>query len=85
MSWFWPDNQFDRINLKLDDIRRRLIKMSASQEQFDADLKTLTDSIVTLIAAVEALPKTDLTAEDQAVKDAAAAVQAELEKLNPPA
>lgn len=87
MSWFPFLNPFTGVNRKLDDLKRRLIKMSVDQAQFDADLKILTDAIVALIAAVDKLleSKTDFTAEDTAVKDAAAAVAAELEKINPPA
>ena len=69
---------------ELREIRKELSKMAISQAQFDVDLKALTDAITALIAAVEALPKGDLSAEDQSVIDAAAAVQAELNKIVPP-
>lgn len=87
MNWvrhLWP---FYGINVKLDDLKRRLIQVSVNEEQFGADLKILTDAIVELIAAVDKLleSRPDLTDEDQAVKDAAASVRAELDKINPPA
>ncbi len=63
--------------------------MAITQDQFDIDLKALTDSIGTLIAAVDAalanIAPADLTAEDTAVQAAAASVADELAKLTPPA
>ena len=59
--------------------------MSVNQEQFDADLQDLVQKVGALITAVNNLPPTtDFTAEDSEVKQAAADVQAELDKLNPP-
>jgi chromosome segregation ATPase len=84
----FSSRQLDRIEQTQHEIIRRLQAVAISQEQFDTDLKALTDSITALIAAVEAAiaakPPADLTAEDQAVQDAAQQVSDELAKLNPP-
>lgn len=55
------------------------------QATFDADLAALVDAINSLIAAAEgrAVSAPDLSNEDQAIQDAAAAVAAELEKFTP--
>jgi hypothetical protein len=76
-------------NVQLQRIERKLNAMAITQDQFDTDLKALTDGITALIAAVEAAiaarPPADLTAEDTAVQEAAAAVADEVAKLAPPA
>lgn len=70
---------------QLDRIEGKVDQLTIDQATFDTDLAALVASINTLVAAVEALPQTDLTAEDQSVKDAAQAVSDELAKLTPPA
>lgn len=57
--------------------------MAIDQATFDADLGGLVSAVNDLITAVQALPQTDLSAEDQAVQSAAANVQAELTALTP--
>lgn len=57
--------------------------MAVDQATFDTDLAALVTAVEALIAAVKALPTEDLTAEDQAVINAANDVNAELQALNP--
>jgi hypothetical protein len=62
-------------------------EMAISRAQLDQDLAALVSGITALIAAVQALPQPgdeDFTAEDGSVQQAAAAVQAELNAIQPP-
>ncbi len=64
--------------------------MAIDQKTFDTDLAAFLAAFGNLITAVDALiakgsAAADLTAEDTQVQTAAAAVAAELNKLNPPA
>ncbi len=80
--------QLDRIERLLREIDERTEKMAIDQTTFDTDLAALVDAINTLITAVNAAiaskPAADLTAEDQSVQAAAAAVAAELAAVTPP-
>jgi hypothetical protein len=60
--------------------------MPVSQAQFDADFNPFITAVGALCTAVGNLNLTgdDLSAEEQAVVDSAAAVQTALNKLNPP-
>ena len=62
--------------------------MPVSKEQFDADLATTLGAVTSLIAAIEAFlalpPVIDLQAEDDSVKAAADAVNAEIAKIPAP-
>lgn len=73
-----------RVIKKLNNIERILNTMAIDQETFDTDLATLITAIGSLVDAVNNLPKADFSAEDQTVRDAAAKVADELNKLNPP-
>jgi hypothetical protein len=79
---------FPEITEQLTRIERKIDKMAITQETFDADLAALVSAITNLIQAVDAkianTPAADFTAEDTQVQSAAAAVAAELNKLNPP-
>jgi len=57
-----------------------------TQEQFDRDFNPFIQNVQALCTAVGNLDLTgsDLSTEEQAVVDAAAAVQTSLNKLNPP-
>jgi hypothetical protein len=79
------DDPFVPLNAKLDKLSKEVHKMALDQATFDTELADLVTAINALIAAVDAIPPADLTAEGQAVTDAAAAVKAELDKLAPPA
>ena len=72
-----------RLERKLDHLLEEVRKMAVDQETFDTDLAALVTAVEALIAAVKALPTEDLTAEDQAVINAANDVNAELQALNP--
>ena len=60
--------------------------MPVSKAQFDADFNPFITAVQALCTAVGNLDLTgnDMTAEEQAVVDSAAAVQTALNKLNPP-
>ena len=60
--------------------------MPTSQAQFDADFNPFITAVQALCVAVGNLnlDPADLSAEEQAVLDSAAAVQTALNKLNPP-
>ncbi len=60
--------------------------MPVSQAQFDADFNPFITNVQALCTAVDNLNLSgdDLSAEEQAVVDAAAKVQASLAKLSPP-
>lgn len=60
--------------------------MPVTQAQFDADFNPFITAVQSLCDAVQALNLTgdDLSAEEQAVLASAQAVQAALNKLNPP-
>jgi len=78
--------EFCRLQDNLTEIRKEIKRMAIDQATFDTDLAALITAFGTLITAVDALiasKQTDLSAEDQAVKDAAAAIASELAKLNP--
>lgn len=64
-------------------LRKEVLAMALSQADFDTELAEMVAAVDQLIAAVEAIPPADLTAEGQAVMDAAARVRAELDHLNP--
>ena len=72
-----------RLERKLDHLLEEVRKMAVDQETLDTDLAALVTAVEALIAAVKALPTEDLTAEDQAVINAANDVNAELQALNP--
>ena len=72
-----------RLERKLDHLLEEVRKMAVDQETFDTDLAALVTAVEALIAAVKALPTEDLTAEDQAVINAANDLNAELQALNP--
>jgi hypothetical protein len=58
-----------------------------TKDQFDADFNPFITLVGTLCTAVQNLPAPgdpDFTPEDQAVRDAATAVQGALNKINPP-
>lgn len=80
--------EFNRLQENLTEIRKEIKTMAIDQATFDTDLAGLISSFGTLVTAVDAFiashPAADLTPEDQAVRDAAAAVADELNKLNPP-
>jgi chaperonin cofactor prefoldin len=78
------DDPFVPLNKKLDQLIKEVHKMALDQATFDTELSDLVTAINALIAAVDAIPPADLTAEGQTVSDAAAAVKAELDKLAPP-
>jgi len=76
------------IHDKLNYIIRKVDEMTVSQATFDTDLAALVAAITTLNAAVDAWIAAqpvgvDLSAEDQEVANAAAAVAAELAKVTP--
>lgn len=77
---------FGKLNAKLDKLLRKVDKLATDQAAFDEHLATLLSAVGELIAAVEALlaNKTDFTAEDTAVQEAAANARAELDKIPPP-
>jgi hypothetical protein len=62
--------------------------MAIDQKTLDTDLAGLMTAFTALLTAVDAAiaakPAADLTAEDQQVKDLAAAAGAELAKISPP-
>jgi hypothetical protein len=76
-----------RIDKKLDRILKGVKQVAIDQETFDTDLAGLVSSVGDLVSAVDswiaAHPEADFSAEDQSVQDAAAAIKAELDKLNP--
>ena len=72
-----------RLERKLDHLLQEVHRMAVDQATFDTDLAALVTAVEALIAAVKALPTEDLTAEDQAVINAANDVNAELQALNP--
>ena len=85
MWHWWPW----RVEHKLDKLLERTHQMSVDQQHFDEHLTAFLGVVTSLIAAIEAWiathpPGTDLSAEDQAVIDAATAAQAELEKITAP-
>ncbi len=77
----------ERMQETLDSIERTVKQMSIDQATFDTDLAALVQAITDLDNAVDAFiaskPAADLTAEDQSVQTAAAAVAAELAKIAP--
>jgi hypothetical protein len=77
------NDPFIDLNNKLDQLLKEAQAMALDQATFDTELADLVTAINQLIAAVDAIPPADLTAEGQAVTDAAAAVKAELDKLTP--
>jgi hypothetical protein len=83
----WLEDALESLNDKLDNIGRRLEAMAIDQATFDTDLAALVQAITDLDSAVDAwiASHPDLSAEDQSVQTAAAAVSAELAKLAPPA
>jgi chaperonin cofactor prefoldin len=78
------NDPFPQILTKLDQLLKEVHKMALDQATFDTELADLVTAINALIAAVDAIPPADLTAEGQTVSDAAAAVKAELDKIAPP-
>lgn len=87
MTHDWLEDTLERIENKLDDLTRRITDMAIDQATFDTDLAALVQAITDLDTAVDAWVAShpDLSAEDQSVQSAAAAVQAELAKIAPPA
>ena len=83
------EDQLESIQQSLDELNRKVDQMAIDQQTFDTDLAALVTAINNLDTAVDALIASkwaaDLTAEDQSVQTAAAAVAAELAKLAPPA
>ena len=81
------DPFLQRIESLLRDLNRKVDTIMIDQATFDTDLAALVAAIGTLTAAVDAWiaahPAVDLTAEDQQVQAAAAAVAAELAKVTP--
>ena len=82
-----PDPSLRRIEELLLTLDRKVDAMSVDQATFDTDLAALVAAIGTLTAAVDAWiaahPAVDLTAEDQSVLNASAAVAAELANITP--
>jgi len=61
--------------------------MPDTRDQLNAFIDTLSTVLTNLIAAIEAVlnkPAEDFTPEDTKLQAAAAAAQAELDKINPP-
>ena len=85
--WEHPQDRLHRIEQLLLTLDRKVDNMAVSQEQFDTDLAALVAAIGTLTQAVDAWiaahPAADLTAEDQSVQAASAAVAAELAAITP--
>lgn len=75
----------ERIERKLDHLLMEVKKLAVDQTTFDTDLAALVTAIGNLTAAVDAwiASHPDLSAEDQEVQTAAAAVAAELAKITP--
>ena len=71
-----------RLERKLDHLLQEVHRMAVDQATFDTDLAALVTAVEALIAAVKA-PSMFITAEDQAVINAANDVNAELQALNP--
>ena len=82
------EDKLEQLQNQLNRIERTLADMALDQATFDTDLAALVQAITDLDTAVDAFiaskPAADLTAEDQSVQTAAAAVAAELAKLAPP-
>lgn len=87
LGFYRGKNPFDELGAKLDQLLTEVHKMAIDQATFDEHLAGLVSKVGELAAAVEAWQAShqgvDLTAEDQAVQEAAASVQAELDALNP--
>ena len=81
------DPFLQRIESLLRDLNRKVDTIMIDQATFDTDLAALVAAIGTLTAAVDAWiaahPAVDLTAEDQSVLNASAAVAAELANITP--
>ncbi len=61
--------------------------MPDTRADLNANITTLTTVLTNLITAIEGVlnkPADDFTPEDNLLKDAVAAAQAELDKINPP-
>jgi predicted nucleic acid-binding Zn-ribbon protein len=87
-AWDWMEDQFEKLNKKLDRLQKEVHKMAVDQATFDTELAALVQAITDLDTAVDAFIASqpagvDLTAEAASVASASAAVAAELAKIAP--
>ncbi len=91
MSWWWQSlSAWQNIGVKLDALNETLKEIKdimPTRQQLDDVIASLTTGLAALGTAIDNLPKPgdeDFTPEIQAVTEANANVQADINKLQPP-